>query len=98
MDADFQALATDRPSRLTVANVDSVSPHNQHLLARFLKETPGVRIVLTAVRADGLNFDTKAFQRLEIQPLRNRLEELPELVRFIADRIAKQFGKPSLEI
>jgi DNA-binding NtrC family response regulator len=94
VDADFQALS----GRLTVANVDAVSPHNQHLLARFLKETPGARVVFTAVRADGLNLDTKTFERLAIQPLRDRLEELPELVRSIADRIAKQFGKPSLMI
>jgi DNA-binding NtrC family response regulator len=94
VDADFQALS----GRLTIANIDTVSPHNQHLLARVLKETPGARVVLTAVRADGLNLDTKAFQRLDIQPLRNRLEELPDLARSIADRIANQFGKSSLII
>jgi DNA-binding NtrC family response regulator len=93
-DSDFQALS----GRLTVANVDAVSPHNQHLLAKFIKTTPGARVILTAVRADRLNLETRTFQKLAIQPLRDRLEELPELVRSIADRIAEQFGRPSLEI
>jgi DNA-binding NtrC family response regulator len=94
VDAAFQALS----GRLTVANVDAVSPHNQHLLARFLKENPGARVVLTAVRSDGLDLDTKGFEILEVAPLRERLVELPELVKSISERLCKQFGKPKLEI
>jgi DNA-binding NtrC family response regulator len=85
-------------STLCIANVDSLGPQEQDLLATFLKKQranhAGLQVILTVGDMKKLGFDIGSFTRMNILPLRERPEDLPDLVK----SILHMYGKASLRV
>ena len=83
---------------LCIANADTLGPREQELLGEFLKEGrkayTGLRVILTAVRMSKIGVDVAQFDQVEVLPLRDRIDEMPDLVR----SILKSQGKESMSV
>jgi DNA-binding NtrC family response regulator len=98
---------------LVVADLESLAPHNQMLLASFLKEGrkkfPAVKVIVTLSEslirlAQGggiipeLMSHLEKFETIEIPALRDRLEDIPALVASMTKYYCASFGRPAKEI
>jgi len=77
---------------IVIANVDQLAPHTMELLNVFLKkgrkEYTGVRVIFTAVE-----YTMDSFERFVIPPLRDRVEDLPELVNSVLQTLGRTLKK-----
>lgn len=98
---------------LVVADLEHLAPHNQALLASFLKEGrkkyPGLKVIVTLsqplvrlAQSGGIPADLLAhlekFETVEVPPLRERLEDIPFLVASLTKHYCSVLGKPMKEI
>ena len=83
---------------LCIANVDALGSREQELIANFLKnqrkDYAGICLILTAVDPTKVMIDVEAFERVEVPALRDRIEDLPDLVK----SILQSLGKESLKV
>lgn len=93
--------ACEPNATLILAGVDRLLPQSQVVLARFLKTTKA-KVVATAQSLDSIESDLllrlSSFERVTIPPLRDRLGELPTLVRSIVSDLCQQMRRPVLEV
>lgn len=83
---------------LCIANVDALGPHEQDLVATFLqkhrKEHAGMRVILTVRDMTKVAIDVETFEGVEVPTLRERPEDLPDLVK----SILRSLGRESLNV
>jgi len=92
------------PARLShhatvcIANADAFGPQEQDLLTTFLRkhraDHTGLHIILTANDLKKVAVGVGSFERVDIPPLRKRLEDIPALVQ----SILQAYGKGSLAV
>lgn len=79
---------------LCIANLDALGPHEQDLIATFLekhrKEYAGMRAILTASDMMKAGIDVGPFEGIEVPPLRERPEDIPDLVKSILQSLEKE--------
>ncbi|MCZ6777117.1 MAG: sigma 54-interacting transcriptional regulator [Ignavibacteria bacterium] len=98
---------------LTIADADKLVPHNQAMLASFLKEGrkkfTGLRIIVTLLEpierlaqsgalSLGLATYLDQFERIEVPALRERLEDIPALTASIVKQLSDSLGSSVKEI
>ena len=92
------AAKLSKQATVCVAGIDSLGAREQSVVAEFLqeqrKEYAGLRVILTAQDVAKISFDVSAFERMEIPPLRDRSEDIPDLVV----SILKSLGKESFRV
>ena len=98
------SLTGHDPAKLTnhatlcIANVDALVPHEQDLVATFLqkhrKEHAGMRVILTVTDMTKVAIDVGAFEGVEVPALRDRPEDIRDLVK----SILRTLGKESLNV
>ena len=81
-----------------IANVDALGPHEQAAVTTFLQkhraDHTGLHVILTASNVKKVGIDVGKFERLEVLPLRDRPEDLSDLVK----SILHGYGKESLTV
>jgi DNA-binding NtrC family response regulator len=98
---------------LVIADLEHLAPHNQALLAGFLKDgrkkysglkviatisEPLVRLAQGGGIASDLLVHLEKFELIEVPPLRERLEDIPVLVAALTKHYCSVLGRPAKEI